>query len=138
MASLLMPKSEKNTNSATRKRKSAAAGATNPDVVLNERGLPEHFSQYFWDCDFKTVSWRKHKESLVLRLLARGTWNDIQWFRGRVGDAWLRAWLVKRRGKAVDRPTLKFWALVLHIPEKTVSLWLADESRKIWDQRFQR
>ena len=39
-----------------------------PAVTLNARGLPEHFRKYFWDCDFETVSWRKHKAEIVWRV----------------------------------------------------------------------
>ena len=104
----------------------------------NQRGLPEHFSRYYWDCDFDSISWRKHKEDVVLRVLMRGTWDDIEWVRDKVGDVWLRAWIIKRRGKAIDAADLRLWGLLLHIPKRMVNSWLANKARQIWDKRAER
>jgi len=106
-----------------------------PVVKLNERGLPEHFRQYFWDCDFETVSWRKHKAEIVFRILVRGVFDDLMWIRNRAGDMWLRDWMTKRRGRGLDRPDVRFWGLLLKISPRVVTSWLNDESRGIWDRR---
>ena len=106
-----------------------------PAMKVNNSGLPEHFRQYFWDCDFNTVTWRKNKADIVLRVLVRGTWDDVKWVREKAGDKWLREWLVARKGRALERPDLRFWGLILRIPRRQVTSWLNDEARQIWDRR---
>ena len=111
--------------------------ASQPAMKMNKRGLPEHFRQYFWDCDFDTVSWRKHKVYVVVRILTHGAWADIVWMREKVGDAWLKKWFVEKQGRELSWEQLNLWGSILGVPKEAIDTWLKnDHARKIWENRL--
>jgi len=97
--------------------------------------LPPHVRELLHDCDPDAVSWQEHGDFLVDRILAAGSWEAVRWLRRRVGDDVLRARIVASRGRRLSPRQLRFWQVVLELPEENVTRWLADPSRRIWDRR---
>ena len=97
--------------------------------------LPEMVRPFFWDCDFSRISWKEDRDFVISRILSHGTWEAIQWLRETVGDEFLCSYLVEHHGKGLSRHQLRFWELILRLPDQTVSAWLSDARRTVWDQR---
>lgn len=101
-------------------------------------GLPETLTPFFWDHDFAGLSWDSDRDLIISRLLSAGTWDAITWLRRRAGDDALRAWICARQGRGLSAPQLRFWELVLDLPHREVSGWLADNGQHVWAQRTHR
>jgi len=48
--------------------------------------LPALLRPFFWDYDFKTLTWDDDRDLIIARVLASGTWEAITWLRVRLGD----------------------------------------------------
>ncbi len=97
--------------------------------------LPEMVRPFFWDCDFSRISWKENRDFIISRILGHGTWEAIQWLRETVGDEFLRDYLVAHHGKGLSPRQLRFWELILRLPHQSVSAWLSDARRTVWDRR---
>lgn len=89
----------------------------------------------FWDCDFSQISWVLHRDLVISRILANGTWEAIRWLRDALGDEGLREYVVAHRGRGLSPRQLRFWELILGIPRRTVSAWLKEPGRTVWEGR---
>ena len=97
--------------------------------------LPPDVRRLLYDCDPDQVRWEQHGGFLIDRILSEGGWDAIRWLRDVAGDAALRARLVETKGRRLSPRQLRFWQLLLDVPEHVVSAWLADPARSIWDRR---
>lgn len=97
--------------------------------------LPRSVTRLLWDTDPATVSWEGQREFLVGRVLAHGDWDALRWLRRTAGDVTLRNWIVATRGRRLTRAQLRFWQLLLDLPEPLVQGWLDLPERKVWDER---
>lgn len=109
--------------------------ARRPRKTANTIRLPRQLRAFFWDYDFACLTWAEDRELIIARLLAVGNWQAIQWLRGRLGDPALREWLERRQGAGLSPRQLRFWELVLGLPHRQVSTWLAAPGRQVWDRR---
>jgi hypothetical protein len=100
-----------------------------------EKALPASVKKLFWDTDVRSLRWDRHREAIIGRVLAVGTWTDVTWLRQRVGDAALREWILRHEGRGLTPQQLRFWQLLLDLPRRQVDLWLRSESRQVWDRR---
>lgn len=97
--------------------------------------LPQSIASLFWDHPAGAVALALHRDFVVERVLARGSWDDICWLRREVGDDALRHAIAVGRGRSLSRPQLRFWELVLELPQDDVEHWLSLPAREIWDRR---
>src|SRR2546423_1700493 len=97
--------------------------------------LPAMLRPLFWECEFSKLTWEEDRDLVVARVLTAGSWEAIGWLRGQMGDAALREWMVRRRGRGLSPRQLRFWELILDLPHRQVNAWLGDESRRLWDDR---
>lgn len=98
--------------------------------------IPACVGMLFWEYDDGAVSWEHHRDFIIERVLARGDWEAVRWVRAQAGDAALREVLSRTRGRSLSRAQLRFWQLVLDLPEEQVSAWLGSKNREIWDRRI--
>ncbi len=99
--------------------------------------IPKSLRELFWDCRFASLRWDKHRDFIVTRVLAEGTWQQVRWLRSRLNDNELKEWLIGRRGRGLSRQQLRFWQLVLGLPHRQVTGWLACR-QGIWEQTVRR
>ena len=106
-----------------------------PGSVSHDR-LPESFRTLFWDCDFDRLKLSESIDFMVGRVLVNGSWHQICWLRETLGDARIRQWILDHHGRVLDRKQLRFWELVLDLPNGQVARWIANRSDAIWDNRI--
>lgn len=98
--------------------------------------LPESLRGLFWEYDFESLSWDEDRDLIFRRVLAEGRWEAVQWLRSRVGDSELRAWIREHRGRGLSRRQLRFWQLILDLPEEEVDAWLEARRGDPWERRW--
>lgn len=97
--------------------------------------LPGKLQEFFWDYDFKKLSWIKDRDLIVSRVLSSGGWDEIIWLRSHMNDRDLREWIEHHQGQGLSSKQLRFWELTLGLPHKKVNSWLEAPERKIWEKR---
>ncbi|OPY06071.1 MAG: hypothetical protein A4E67_01645 [Syntrophaceae bacterium PtaB.Bin038] len=100
-----------------------------------KESIPARLRPFFWDVEFRRLKLDRDRDLIIRRLLDRGDWEAVQWLRTRFSDRDLKNWLVDRRGAGLSPPKLRFWELVLGLPEQDVNDWLRSKTRQVWDQR---
>jgi hypothetical protein len=98
--------------------------------------LPDFLRPFFWDYDFKDLSWDEDWDLIIKRLLTSGDWKAVIWLRSHLKDSNLREWIIDHRGAGLSPQRLRFWELILEIPHRQVNLWLKAEGRRIWEKRL--
>lgn len=97
--------------------------------------LPKAIRGLFWDYRPNSINWEADPDLVISRILSDGDWEAISWLRQSLGDTRLRSWIETRRGRGLDARRLRFWEIVLDIPHRRVSAWLADPARQVWEHR---
>lgn len=100
--------------------------------------LPSTLKIWFWDCDFSSLTWEEHGSFIIRRILDRGDWDTITWLRRAIGDGVLRDWFLAKSGGGLDPPKLRFWGLILDLPEQLVDEWVEKARSSIWHGRTYR
>jgi hypothetical protein len=97
--------------------------------------LPVSVKKLFWDTNPRALRLDRHREAIIGRVLAVGTWADVVWLRRQIGDSAIREWIVRHEGRGLTPQQLRFWQLLVDLPRRQVDLWLHSESRQVWDRR---
>jgi hypothetical protein len=100
--------------------------------------LPIFLAPFFWDYDFRDLSWDSDRDLIIARILSAGDWSSITWVRGNAGSDQLREWIMSRKGRGLDRRQLRFWELILDLDHKIVDIWMKERDGNIWDERTHR
>ena len=103
--------------------------------ALEYPAIPPHVRGCFWDCDPQALTFDKHADFIMTRILSSGDWDAIQWLRACTGDAAITSWLRKTRGGSLSGPRLRFWEVVLDLPHRTVSGWMTTSQHSVWEER---
>lgn len=98
--------------------------------------LPEDFRKLFWDCDFDSLAWSDHRDSIVSRILVSGDRDSVRWLRRTLGDGGLRDWLIRREGDSLDKRRLRYWELILDLDPDLVSSWIERNETNPWFRRL--
>jgi hypothetical protein len=99
--------------------------------------LPRKLKRFFWEYDFSELSWEEDRDLVIDRILTRGDWDSIQWLLKRIGRSELRRWIEACRGRSLEPRQLRFWEVILGIPHRRVSEWIA-EGEPSWRGRVGR
>ncbi|HVA91052.1 MAG TPA: hypothetical protein VNL71_14560 [Chloroflexota bacterium] len=106
-----------------------------PTVSAPPISLPPSFRRLFWEYDFSQITWHTHATLILQRILGQGTWVDVCWLRDTIGTREIRRFLMRTRGKGIDRRFLRYWEATLNLPHEVVTGWIRDPGRQIWDGR---
>ena len=101
-------------------------------------GLPEELWHLFWDYSLDQLSLEQDRHTIVLRLLQSGGEHAIHWLCSSVEADYLRTLLIRRRGRGIDPKRLRFWGLMLRLPEEQVDSWIEDQHHNPWYNRIRR
>jgi hypothetical protein len=101
-------------------------------------GLPASLRRLFWDHDAAKLSWRRDRDLILARVLGQGGWREAQALRARLGDAAIREWLLRRRGRGLSPSRIRFWELILGIAHREADAWVRAARRSPWHDRARR
>ena len=105
------------------------------DLRKDEPELPCVLESLFWDCDFRALSLQTNLSFIIRRILDRGNWDEITWLRRTVGDPAIRDWLLRKGGGDLDPRRLRFWGVILDLPEAEVDGWVHSARQSTWHGR---
>lgn len=94
--------------------------------------LPDTLRRYFWDVDPDALSESRHRDWIIGRLLAVGGRDAVRWLRATVGDQEIERWLREHEGGGLGARRLRFWALVLDLPDELVNAWVRAARQGDW------
>jgi hypothetical protein len=97
--------------------------------------LPDFLQPFFWDVDFQSLRWEQQRDFIAQRILQAGSWQAVCWLRERMGDAELRAWLLRHHGARLEPRRWSFWQVILELPPRTVRRWVAEYNNNPWANR---
>ena len=100
--------------------------------------IPEELRRYFWDYQAHSLSWEEHRRTIVSRLLAAGGWDATRWLLDHLTEGEIRDFLMEREGRGLDPKRLRFWGLILDLPEEQVDRWVAARESDPWSRRTRR
>ncbi len=86
--------------------------------------LPEHFRPLFWDYDFAQLAWPADRDFVIARILQEGDDRANKWLYDELGPADLANWIRERGGRGLDPPRLRFWQVILDLPQDQVDVWV--------------
>jgi len=92
----------------------------------------------FWDCDFDTVTWEKHRDFIIRRIVDRGNLEAMRWLRAAAGDETIRDWFLRKHGRGLDARKIRSWELILDLPRELADEWVARERNSVWHGRCRR
>jgi hypothetical protein len=87
---------------------------------------------FFWEYDFNLLSWEEDADLMIARILSRGSWKATRWLRAKAGDDRLKEWIIHNRGRGLGPRHLRFWELILDLPQGQVNEWLATGEQTFW------
>lgn len=112
-----------------------AVGETGWAPTSEASPLPEFLRPLFWDHRIEDLRWPTHRDLAIGRVLQSGGTDAIAWLRSAVPDADLAAWIRSRDGHGLDARQLRFWQVVLKLPEADVDDWVARARGTSWGAR---
>lgn len=89
----------------------------------------------FWDVDFETLSWEGHRNFIIQRVLMHGSLAMLRWLREKIGDQALADWIVMHQGGGLSPRQLRYWELILDLPNTQVDGWVEARRESIWENR---
>jgi hypothetical protein len=102
---------------------------------VTTRFLPELLRPLFWDHDFEQLKWPHHRDLVIARILQRGGDDAIRWLLRTVSEEDLRGWFFRTSGRSLDPRRLRFWQVMLDLPEEQVTRWIEDLQMEPWSRR---
>jgi hypothetical protein len=97
--------------------------------------LPELLGRYSWDYGPGRLTWPESRHTIIGRLLEAGGFDAVRWLRRNVDDAEIRDFIVQRRGRGLDPKRLRYWELILELPEPQVDGWIESALASPWYRR---
>ena len=97
--------------------------------------MTDRLKSLIWEYDFGRIDPVRELELVIKRILSHGSVEDLRWLRKTLGDEEVEAFLLRSKGRGIDRRRLRFYQVIFHLPSREVDLWLKDPARKIWDDR---
>lgn len=116
----------------TSSRKDSRDMVAQPDKTRTK--LPSTLRPFFWDYDFRKLSWQSDRDLIVGRILTEGDWDSIMWLRREVGDDSIRTW-IQEHHRALSPKQLRFWESILKLSHRKVNSWLAAKHDGVWEKR---
>ena len=98
--------------------------------------LPETLRPIFWEYDFDSLSWHEDTDLIIGRILESGRWEDIRYLRSCIDATTLRQWIIDHRGKGLNPPKIRFWQLILNLPNFDVNAWIKSRENDPWEKRI--
>lgn len=93
--------------------------------------LPERLRPLFWEYDIEDLHLANDLDQVLLKVLAYGRPEHVEWARRRIGDAAIKRWIATRRGSGLTLAQMVPW-----VSRRTVRRWqAADPNSALWENR---
>jgi hypothetical protein len=93
--------------------------------------LPERLRPLFWEYDLEDLRLANDLDQVLLKVLAYGRPEHVEWARHRIGDGRIKRWIAARRGRGLTLAQMVPW-----VPRQTARRWqAADPNSALWENR---
>jgi hypothetical protein len=97
--------------------------------------LPKSLKPFFWDHSFSKLSLNTDRDLIIRRILSSGSWEAVLWLKKKIGDKNLKKWLVSYQGRGLSPRQLRYWGLILDLPDVQVNKWVNSAKENPWGKR---
>ena len=97
---------------------------------------PDFLNRFFWDYDFRELTWTSDRDLITSRLLQAGDWRSICWLWEQIDTDGLRRWLLKHQGGGLSPRQLRYWQITLDLPSEPVDGWVRAARDNPWEWRI--
>lgn len=104
-------------------------------MIKDKIRLKNKLKPLFWEYDFDEIDLSRDQELVIKKVLTHGSVEDLRLLRETKGDKEIEAFLLRAKGRGIDRRRLRFYQVIFRLPSREVDSWLKDPARKIWDER---
>jgi len=94
--------------------------------------LPNFLSSLFWDCSFEKLNPEQNRDFIVFRIITSGGLKAYRWMRSNIGDSEIRECIIRRNGRGLTPPQLRFWELILDMSHEQVDRWVDTAKQSSW------
>src|SRR6266496_2025983 len=103
--------------------------------MASSQPLPKSLKPYFWDYSFSKLSLKNDRDLIIRRVLTNGSWDAILWLKKKIGDENLKQWLIAHQGRGLSPRQLRYWGLVLDLPNRQINTWVKAVQENPWGKR---
>jgi hypothetical protein len=100
--------------------------------------LPLALRPLFWDLPAGRLNLARDRDLIISRVLTRGGWRDASILRRRIGDQGLREWILRSNAQGLSPAQVRFWELILDLPQKKADAWVRSARASVWERRHHR
>ena len=97
--------------------------------------LPKSLKPFFWDHPFSKLSLNTDRDLIIRRILSSGSWEAVLWLKKKIGDENLKKWLMSHQGRGLSPRQLRYWGLILDLPDGQVNNWVNSAKENPWGKR---
>lgn len=105
-----------------------------------ETHIPKFLHPLFWESDVNRIDLRKHADTIMGRIMERGTWDAMCWLRQMYNNIQIVSFLERRGKKILSAREINYWAFVSGVPQDKRNLWVEEARRQpnVWRHRYSR
>jgi hypothetical protein len=103
--------------------------------MVSFKPLPQSLKPYFWDYSFSKLSLDTDRDFIIRRILSSGSWEAVIWLKKKIGDEELKEWLITHRGRGLSPRQIRYWGLILDLPDRQVDNWVNFAKENPWGRR---
>ena len=83
--------------------------------------LTNKIKPLFWEYDPEEIDLEKDRELVIKRVLSNDSVEDLRWMREAFGDEEIRGFLLRTRGRGIERKRLRFYEVIFDLPTRRVT-----------------
>ena len=83
---------------------------------MKEEKLPKEFKKYFWDVDFKKLSFKEHRDFVFSRLLSMGDLPAGRWLFNAARKQTIKSFVLNCGDPQLDKRSNNFWRIFFDLP----------------------
>ena len=100
--------------------------------------IPAFLYPLFWEHNPEEIDILRHSDSIMARIMERGTWEAMRWLRKTYEVPQIVSFLERRGRRILPLRELNYWALIAGVSEEKRRVWLkeAGEKHDVWSNRY--
>ncbi len=91
-------------------------------------------SHLFWEYEFKEIDSSKDEYLIMKKVLSYGGIEDLRTLLDIFGKEKIKGFLLRTKGKGIDKRRLRFYEVFFGLPKEEVDNWIKDPLRKLWNK----
>ena len=103
-------------------------------MLYMDKGKLKKLRHLFWEYDFKELDPFEDEHLIMRKVLSYGGIDDLKTLMDIFGKKRIKEFLLKTKGRGINKKRLRFYEVFFDLPKKEVDSWLKDPLRKLWNR----